>query len=569
MTAAPARRSVTARHLQEQAARTAAATAAAAAAAVRPVPVAAPAPPAPGPAGGRSQREDLRQLGRGSSLNLAGSAVAALLNLITPIVITRGFPRATAGSFFAATALFYICINIGTAGADTGLLRAIPRARTLGRTREVRSLLRIANGPPLVVSVVLGLVLAAFAPRIAELSVGKAAGQPANFRLFLYVLAAFLPVAVLYVNTVSSSRGFGAIKPLVLVEKVGRPTVQTGLVGLAAVISPSVGLLVVAWSLPYVAGLIVIGLVVRRLHAALLARPVDDEGAPRPVREVAREFWGFSGPRAVSRVFNVALQRFDILLVGALRGPADAAVYTAASRFLVLGTMFVLAIQQVMAPKISELLARDDRERSQVLYRTTTAWLTIVSWPVYLIAAVFAPLLLHIFGQGYERGAPAVVILCLAMLVSTTCGPVDTILLMGGRSSLSLFNTGAALAVDVGLDLVLVPRYGITGAAIGWMAAILVNNLVPLAQVHRTLQMHPFGRQSLSVMVIAGGCTGLLPLAVRLVLGPTLPALLLSLVLGGATFLFLLYRRREALSLDALTGVLRRRRGGGGRPVTA
>ena len=51
------------------------------------------------------------------------------------------------------------------------------------------------------------------------------------------------------------------------------------------------------------------------------------------------------------------------------------------------------------------------------------------------------------------------------MLVATACGPVDSMLLMGGRSVLSLINTGLALATNVALDLVLVPELGVRAAA--------------------------------------------------------------------------------------------------------
>ena len=74
------------------------------------------------------------------------------------------------------------------------------------------------------------------------------------------------------------------------------------------------------------------------------------------------------------------------------------------------------------------------------------------------MAMLFAPLLMSIFGPQFERGATAAVILCGAMLVATACGPVDSMLLMAGRSVLSLINTGLALATNVALDLVLVPE---------------------------------------------------------------------------------------------------------------
>jgi O-antigen/teichoic acid export membrane protein len=73
--------------------------------------------------------------------------------------------------------------------------------------------------------------------------------------------------------------------------------------------------------------------------------------------------------------------------------------------------------------------------------------------------------------------------------------------------------------VNVGVDLVLIPRYGITGAAIGWAAAIVASNLVPLAQVARIVRIHPFGTATLIACALTGLSFGVLPALVRTVLG--------------------------------------------------
>ena len=78
------------------------------------------------------RRSDLRSLARGSALNLAGSMVAAVLNLALPVIITRGLTREDAGVFFQVTALFTILVSVGTIGADTGVLRSLPRSIATG-----------------------------------------------------------------------------------------------------------------------------------------------------------------------------------------------------------------------------------------------------------------------------------------------------------------------------------------------------------------------------------------------------------------------------------------------------
>lgn len=502
---------------------------------------------------------DLRALARGSAWNLAGSFVAALVHLALPIIITRRLSTDEAGAFFATTTLFAMLMSVGTLGADTGVLWALPRAKSLERRSEIPALLRLSLGTVIAVTTVVAGFVVLLAPKLAGVLVRGPGPMRGDFESLVYIQAPFLPIVAVYVIACSASRGLGSIKPLVFIDKLGRNALQTALVGFCLLVTPSLLLAVVAWYAPYLAALTVISITVLRLVRN--SRPeAPSSAAPRPRRQISRELWSFTGPRALANIFAVALRRVDVLLVSAISGLGQAAVYAAASRFVLLGLMFVQAIQQVMAPRISEFLAKGDVQRAQVIYATTTAWLMLISWPIYLTSAIFAPFLLSVFGAGYSSGAAVVVILCLSMLIATSCGPVDTVLLMGGRSRWSLLNTGLALTVNVGVDLLLIPRYGIEGAAVGWAVGIALNNLPPLYQVHRFLAMHPFGAGTSRAAVITVTCFGGWGLLSRTLLGATAVGFLTAGLLGGLSYLLCLRHQQAALDLDALVSVVRRRR---------
>jgi O-antigen/teichoic acid export membrane protein len=502
---------------------------------------------------------DLRQLARQSGLNLAGSFVAAALNVVLPILITRNLPKGEAGVFFQATALFTVILTMSTLGADTGLVRFLPRAIAHRRPHDVRETLKISVGPALAFSILLGILLVLTSGPLGEVATGDSDHLASTFSQVIVVLGVVLPVATVYLLGLSASRGFDAIMPLVVIEKIGRGGTQVVVCTAVLMATTSVLLLTLAWSAPYLAALVVVAFWTLDRARKVMAN-LHRRGDPQPPEPgLAGEFWRFSTPRAVSRLFSVALQRIDIVLIGALRGPADAALYTAATRFPILGLMFVQAIQQVMAPKISVLLALGARDRALTLYQTTTAWLILVSWPIFFGSVAFAPLFLQVVGDGYESAAAAVVILCLTMLVATACGPVDSVLLMGGRSGLSLLNTGLALLAMVVLDFALIPTYGVTGAAIAWMVGILINNLLPLWQVHAILHMQPFGVATRYAILLCTG-VGLTLVAIAMIGGQDLLTLIAAAAIGGLVFALGLWRWKQQMDLHALSAVVRRRR---------
>jgi O-antigen/teichoic acid export membrane protein len=291
---------------------------------------------------------------------------------------------------------------------------------------------------------------------------------------------------------------------------------------------------------------------VRRDEDGIDGGGIDGEPVAAPAESVRREFWRFTAPRSLATVAQMASQRLDIVLVGALRGPIEAALYTAATRFLVVGQTAGLALSMSAQPLLGSLLARDDHAEANRVYRTATAWLVIVTWPLYLAMLVGGPVLLSIFGSGYEAGLPVMAILSLSMLVATACGMVDMVLTMAGKTTWNLANTLLALGVQIGLDLLLIPGHGILGAAWGWAAAIVVRNVVALAQIAVSTGMNPFGRATLVAGALAAGCFGALPWLARVALGGSAGVVLGSLVLGGLVYLAALYAARHTLELRQL-----------------
>ncbi len=394
-----------------------------------------------------------------------------------------------------------------------------------------------------------GLVLLLAAPALAG-AIGGDQVAP-----MLRVLAVFLPVAAAHDAVLAATRGHATMRPTVAIEKIFRQVAQVAGVLAASIFTANPVALALAWALPYLVGLVIAVAWYLRIAARL------DEGTA-DTRALAGEFWRYTAPRSVAQICQTALQRADIVLIAALASPRDAAIYTAATRFMVIGQLGTQAVQQAMQPAVSRLIALEDREGTARVFAGCTTWTVALTWPVHLSVAVAAPIYLSAFGHGYAGGQAATVILGLAMLLATGTGPVDVMLLMGGRSGLSLINNAAALGVDLALNALLIPWLGITGAAIAWAAALATRNILPLEQVRRIFGMTPAGAGLGLAAASALACFGALPLAARLAFGVN--ATLAGLVLGACCYAGLLWAGRSRLALTAFAALLPGRRATGG-----
>jgi O-antigen/teichoic acid export membrane protein len=514
---------------------------------------------------------DVRTLARDGFLNLVGVALYGICNFALVVIITRKLGATGAGAFLEAVALFSILTKASLLGADLGLLRFIARFRALDRNHDVRRTLAIAIIPVALVSTVAGLAMFLLANRLGGL-LSAGSGREV-LSTYLRVMAPFVPIGAVYQALEGGSRGFGTMLPGLTIERIARPLLTPALVWI--VLSSGLGAtaIALAWAGPVALALLPMVwwtlVLVRRIERGsrqLAVSDAVDSTAASPAtaattpRGLSREFWRFSSPRALGGVFQIGIIWLDSLLIGALGSTRQAGIYAATTRWLIVGTFAGQAITMAFGPQISFVLARADVGRAGKLYQTATVWLMALAFPAYITTMVFAPLLLGVFGRGFGSGATSLIILGAANLFAAACGPVDVVLLMAGRSGLSLVNNGIALSANVGLNLLLIPRYGINGAAIAWAASLFITNAFPLVQVWRSPGVHPFGRGWATILGLSVACVAGVQVVVRLLLGSTLTALVVAIVATAALYGFALHRYRDALDVRALTDGWRTRR---------
>jgi O-antigen/teichoic acid export membrane protein len=539
---------------------------------------------------------------RGGSLNLVGAAVAAVMTVGVTVLVARHFSRYAAGSFFAASSAFLIVEMIAGLGVQNGLVYFIARFRSLGEGDRIPAMLRIALTPVVVLSVALMVAMFVFAGPLAHVLLSYHGGSPGNVGVItvaLRGLALLVPFAALENALLGATRGYREMAPTVVIDRIGVSTAQLLAVLLAAA-SGTVAFLAPLWALPYVPASAAAWLWLRRVRrnrtsrpaalpdvppelAALLAlatastsalgatsaraaRSARGAGASlgrvarkRLARAHRRDFWRFTTPRAVAIVTSTVIQRVDIVLVAIMRGPAEAAVYTAATRFLVVGQFCGAAIGRSAQPRLTELFTVGDRRGTNIVYRATTAWLILLTWPIYLLVLVYGSQVLAVFGHSYRTGYSVMAVLCAAQLAGAVMGQVDIVLITAGKSSWSMINGLLVLSTNIGLDLWLIPRHGILGAAIGWAVAITVSNIVPLTQLAVVFRLHPFGRAGITAVALTGVSFGVVALAIRTALGGNWASLAVAVVAGSVLMAAGLLRLRGVLKLRGVARLPRLR----------
>lgn len=496
-------------------------------------------------------RQHLRGIARGGAIGIVGAAASAGATFLLVLIVTNTVDKSAAGQFFSGTSLFMIAVALSSLGTDAGLGRFTARHLIDGRPEAARTCWSSAMYVTTGLALVVATLAVIFAEELAD-AVGMVSPDAPSM---LMLLAIGLPAATLAGVALSATRSLATMRPTVYIDKIFRPSAQAVLALILLMTGGGLVALGWAWSVPY---LVAVALSLLFVRAAARRRLRGHSGVER--KGIRREFWRFTWPRSVAQLSQMTIQRADIIIIGALVSPAAAAVYTAATRFIAFGQFGSQAIQQAIQPRFSHLIAADRPAVLADVYRTSTAWSILITWPIYLAVGAAPTIYLSLFGSGYEdEGVAVVSVMAIAMMIGVASGPVDTMLLMSGRSSLSLVNSLVALAVDLGLCFILIPRIGIVGAAIAWNAAVVVRCGLGYIQVHRSTGLTPLGRSTMTAAASATVCYGA-PLGLLSVTNHLTPLLYLgTLAAGTCVYAVFLWFQRETLELTALSALVGRR----------
>ena len=208
-----------------------------------------------------------------------------------------------------------------------------------------------------------------------------------------------------------------------------------------------------------------------------LARRGFFRNAGRPSFAIARRVYSYGVRAQVGSVILLVNARLDFAIVGALVGPAALGVYAVASRYAELLRLPGLAVNYVLYPTYAgvdgKVAARDARRML-----ITLAWIpAAAALPLAAAAPIVLPL---VFGEAFRSAVVPAWILLFGLSAVGVSGIVSAFLFGDGRPGLNSLGLTSGLVVTVILDVLLIPRFGVVGAAVASCAAYLTTSLVLL-----------------------------------------------------------------------------------------
>jgi O-antigen/teichoic acid export membrane protein len=209
--------------------------------------------------------------------------------------------------------------------------------------------------------------------------------------------------------------------------------------------------------------------------------------APPPVLRVRTAL-----PFMVMGILFFVHDRADIVLLGTLRGPHDTGIYAIVARGSAIVAFLAGAVDMILAPRFAAMHRDANHVAMQQLLTSATRRVFFLSLPLAAIFLVAAnPILTFFYGVPYSAGATALRILTLGYVTIIFTGSTASIANMTGHERLTLFSVVASVVVNIILNLVLIPIYGMNGSAVATALSLLLYNAMQWFWLRTRLGLHP------------------------------------------------------------------------------
>lgn len=179
----------------------------------------------------------------------------------------------------------------------------------------------------------------------------------------------------------------------------------------------------------------------------------------------------------------------DIVMLGALASADLAGIYKAATRGADIVMFPSAMISLSLAPLISQLHTAGDMLRLQRGITKTTRVGVALALPVAAVLLLFSDLFLGLFGSEFTTGSGALRLLIVAQVITALAGPAGWILVMTGHEKSAAMGLGVSVVLNISLNALLIPKFGLNGAAVATMISTLSWNLILVVAVKRILKL--------------------------------------------------------------------------------
>jgi len=249
-------------------------------------------------------------------------------------------------------------------------------------------------------------------------------------------------------------------------------------------------------------------------------------------KELKKELFSYSWPLMLGVIIASLSGWVDNFSIGFFKTTAEVGIYNAALPIAILLMFVPNLFAQLFSPMINRYYSLKKLDLISELTKQIGKWIFIFNLPLFIIFIIFPGTIINLFfGTKYLLASTPLIFLAISHVIFAQLLLSTGLLNMIKKTKLNFINSVIALILNASLNVILVPRYGINGAAFATMISLVIFSLITSLEVYYFIKIVPLKRSLLKI-----GFVGILSIIPILVIKPFIIINIISVGLMGTLF---------------------------------
>lgn len=430
----------------------------------------------------------LQKIAKETGIIFFGTILALLLEFFGRVILARFYSVSEYGVFTLALTVLNITLLLASLGLPDGIAREIAfyRKREPSRVGEIisTSIFTVALSSLMALALIV-----LYSDIIAQIF------RQNELSCFIRILAFVIPFSSMTGIILSVYRGFGRAKERVYFSNISK---LLFLIFILVLVVLNLQFIYVFYACIANSILTFFALVFYTHRLRLFEIKFS------PNLKVGKKLLMFSIPLLFIGILGFIIDWTDTLMLGYYKSAELVGLYNAASPLARLIRIFLSTAAFIYLPVASELYAKEKIKEMGRVYQILTKWIFLLTLPIFTVIFLFPEeTIKFLFGAKYLPATLTFRILAFGFMFHTILGLNGLSLIVIKDSRFILFSSLSSAFSNIILNAVLIPTYGMEGAAVASLISYVIGNVLNSLRLYQKSRIHPFSWNYTKLLIIS------------------------------------------------------------------
>ena len=429
-----------------------------------------------------SVNQSVNRIVTGSGVILVGTFIGMLFDILLKKVLTSHLSPADFGTYSLALTVISITGAVATLGLNEGVPRYIAFFRGSNEEQKIHELIISA----IMMGLIAGLLAMLVSPVLFQHLAGNGFDVQGKILSVVKILIFTIPFTILLNLTVAIYRGFDRTSVNMYFYNIIRPVSLLVFASTAVFLGSSLRGVVFSDLLSMI---LTFGI----MSVYFLRRPPVKPQWSLKFSEPTRQLIRYSFPLLISATLINLMTWTDTIVLGYFKSTQVVGIYCAVIPLIGFLTLIINSMGFVYIPVASRLWGENKTQLIGPIYQIMTKWCFMLTFPIFALLFIYPELILtKLYGAEYASGAIVLRILSLGFVTNSYLGFRYQTIIASGDSNFLMKCSVASAGINAFLNFVLVPQYGMVGAAIASSVSFASIEVLMALRLWKKQNMHPF-----------------------------------------------------------------------------